>query len=239
LAARHLKKAVLELGGSDPFIVLADTDVAAAARAAAQARMIVSGQSCISAKRFLVQKPVYQKFLRIFQAELEKLRAGDPTDPATSVSPLSSAAAVDALHDQVKRSVKQGAVVVTGGMPLKRPGFFYAPTLLTNVKQTMPVWTEETFGPVAAVMPFTSDAQAAALANVSQYGLGSSVWTRSKKRAEFFTQNIEAGAVFVNSVVKSDPRLPFGGIKRSGFGRELADYGIKEFVNIKTVWKNS
>ena len=235
-AGRHLKKTVLELGGSDPFIVLADGDVAAAARTAADARLINSGQSCIAAKRFIVVEALADQFIERFRGELQGRRMGDPLSRETQVGPQARADLRDSLHKQVEESVKRGAKRLLGGETPAGKGAFYPPTLLAAVDKGMPAFDEETFGPVAAVIRAKDEADAVRLANDSPYGLGASVWTRDRAGAERVAAQIEAGSVFVNSLVKSDPRLPFGGIKRSGYGRELSEYGIREFVNIKSVW---
>ena len=235
-AGRELKKTVLELGGSDPFIVLADADVAAAARTAADARLINSGQSCIAAKRFIVVEPVADEFLERFVDELRSRRVGDPFARETQVGPQARVDLRDALHRQVVESVKRGAKLLLGGEIPAGKGAFYPPTLLTAVDKGMPAFDEETFGPVAAVVRAKDEADAVRLANDSAFGLGASLWTRDRARAERLASQVEAGSVFVNGLVKSDPRLPFGGIKRSGYGRELSEYGIREFVNIKSVW---
>jgi len=235
-AGRHLKKTVLELGGSDPFIVLADGDVAAAARTAADARLINSGQSCIAAKRFIVVEALADQFIERFRGELQGRRMGDPLARETQVGPQARADLRDALHRQVEESIKRGAKRLLGGEIPAGKGAFYPPTLLAAVDKGMPAFDEETFGPVAAVVRAKDEADAVRLANDSPYGLGASVWTRDRACAERVAGQIEAGTVFVNSLVKSDPRMPFGGIKRSGYGRELSEYGIREFVNIKSVW---
>ena len=235
-AGRHLKKTVLELGGSDPFIVLADADVAAAARAGAEARLVNSGQSCIAAKRFIVVDAVANQFLDCFGAELGKRRVGDPLQPGTDVGPQARIDLRTTLHRQVEESVSRGARLLFGGRIPDGPGAFYPPTLLSAVSPGMPAFDEETFGPVAAVIRARDEGDAIRLANASAYGLGASLWTRDRDRAERLAGEIEAGCVFVNAIVKSDPRMPFGGIKRSGYGRELSDYGLREFVNIKGVW---
>jgi succinate-semialdehyde dehydrogenase/glutarate-semialdehyde dehydrogenase len=235
-AGRVLKKTVLELGGSDPFIVLADADLAAAARTAADARLVNSGQSCIAAKRFIVVEAVADQFLERFLAELRSRRMGDPLARETQVGPQARGDLRDSLHKQVEESVKRGAKLLLGGEIPAGKGAFYPPTLLAAVDKGMPAFDEETFGPVAAVIRAKDEADAVRLANDSAFGLGASLWTRDRARAERMAKQIEAGAVFVNALVKSDPRLPFGGIKRSGYGRELSEYGIREFVNIKSVW---
>jgi succinate-semialdehyde dehydrogenase/glutarate-semialdehyde dehydrogenase len=235
-AGRHLKKTVLELGGSDPFIVLADADIAAAARAAAEARLVNSGQSCIAAKRFIVVAAVADRFLEAFGAELERRKVGDPLQPGTEVGPQARIDLRASLHRQVEESVARGARLVFGGRVPEGPGAFYPPTLLTAVGPGMPAFDEETFGPVAAVIRARDEADALRLANASAYGLGASLWTGDRKRAERLAAELDAGCVFINAIVKSDPRLPFGGIKRSGYGRELSEFGLREFVNIKGVW---
>ena len=235
-AGRELKKTVLELGGSDPFIVLADADLAAAARTAAEARLINSGQSCIAAKRFIVVEPVADQFLDRFLDELRSRRMGDPLVRGTQVGPQARLDLRDSLHEQVAESVKRGAKLLLGGEVPAGKGAFYPPTLLAAVDKGMPAFDEETFGPVAAVIRAKDEADAVRLANDSTFGLGASLWTEDRVRAERLAAQIEAGSVFVNGVVKSDPRLPFGGIKRSGYGRELSEYGIREFVNVKSVW---
>lgn len=234
-AGRALKKSLLELGGSDPFVVLEDADLDAAARVGAQARLINTGQSCIAAKRFIVVDRVAREFTERFVAAMESAVVGDPALDETEVGPLARADLVDALHRQVEGSAAAGASVLCGGSRLERPGFFYRPTVLDGVTPAMAAGCEETFGPVAALIAVADEEEALRVANASEFGLSSSVWSRDIARAERFAARVEAGAVFINSMSKSDPRLPFGGIKRSGYGRELGREGIREFVNLKTV----
>jgi succinate-semialdehyde dehydrogenase / glutarate-semialdehyde dehydrogenase len=235
-AGREIKKTVLELGGSDPFIVLEDADVQKAAKAAADARLINSGESCIAAKRFIVVEKVANAFLEIFVAEMRSRKMGDPLDRQTQVGPQARHDLRESLHRQVEESVKRGAQLLLGGRIPESPGAFYPPTVLAAVRKGMPAFDEETFGPVAAVIRAQDQADAIRLANDSPFGLGASLWTQDRQRAERLAREIEAGCVFVNELVKSDPRLPFGGVKRSGYGRELSEYGIREFMNIKSVW---
>jgi len=236
VAGAALKKTVLELGGSDPFIVLGDADVAAAATTAARARNQNTGQSCIAAKRFLVADRVAEEFETRFAHAVGSLRVGDPQDPATEVGPLARSDLRDTLERQVLASIAQGARVLTGGARVPGRGFFYQPTVLAGARDGMPVLAEETFGPVAAVRRVADADEAVAVANSSVYGLGASVWTANVARGESIARSIESGAVFVNAMVASDPRLPFGGVKQSGYGRELGPFGIREFTNIQTIW---
>ena len=235
-AGHQLKKTVLELGGSDPFIVLDDADIHKAAKTAADARLINSGQSCIAAKRFIVVEKIEEMFLEEFVSEMRSRSMGDPLDRDTQVGPQARHDLRISLHRQVEESVKRGAKLLLGGRVPEGPGAFYPPTVLAAVKEDMPAFYEETFGPVAAIIRAQDEGDAIRLANNSSFGLGASLWTRDRERAERLVGQIEAGSVFVNELVKSDPRLPFGGVKRSGYGRELSEYGIREFMNIKSVW---
>ena len=235
-AGRALKKAVLELGGSDPFIVMASADIAKAATTAAKARTINNGQSCIAAKRFIVAEAVADDFLDRFVAAMSALRVGDPMDAATEVGPLATPDLVADLEAQVSATVAAGARIVTGGARLPGPGNYFAPTVLVDVPRDSPAYRDELFGPVAAVFRVPSADEAIRLANDSTFGLGASVWTNDDVERERFVRELETGQVFVNAMVVSDPRVPFGGVKRSGYGRELGVHGIREFVNVKTVW---
>ncbi len=235
-AGRALKKCVLELGGSDPFVVLADADLPAAVRTAVAARIVNNGQSCIAAKRFIVEDAIHDDFEAAFVAAMAALRVGDPRDRAVDVGPLARPDLVADLDGQVRRSVAAGAVLRLGGRPVAGPGCFYEPTVLSGVEPGMAAFDEETFGPLAALVRARDADHAVELANRTTFGLGACVFTRDLARAGRLAAEIEAGAVFVNGMVKSDPRLPFGGVKRSGYGRELSVHGIREFVNAKTVW---
>ncbi len=235
-AGRALKKTVLELGGSDPFIVLDDADLDAAAETAARARFQNTGQSCIAAKRFLVQDGVATDFEERFRAAVGRLRVGDPRERETQVGPMARGDLREALEQQLRASVEQGARVLTGGTRLEGRGYYFAPTIVTDVREAMPVMREETFGPLAAVYRVRDDAEAVQVANASRFGLGASIFTRDDERGQRLGRQIESGLVFINGMVASDPRVPFGGVKDSGYGRELSTFGIREFVNIKTVW---
>lgn len=235
-AGRALKKQVLELGGSDPFIVLADADIEAAAETAVKARYINVGQSCVNAKRFIVEEAVADRFAEAFRAKVARLKMGDPTARDTTIGPMARANLREDLHGQVERSVAAGAVVLAGGAPAEGPGFFYPATILDHVRPDHVAFREETFGPVAAIVRARDAEEAVELANRTEFGLGAALWTTDLARARDLARRIDAGAVFINGMVASDARLPFGGIKRSGYGRELGSYGIKEFTNIKTVW---
>jgi succinate-semialdehyde dehydrogenase/glutarate-semialdehyde dehydrogenase len=235
-AGSALKKCVLELGGSDPFIVLGDTDVDLAIEFAVKARFQNNGQSCIAAKRFIVEDRIYDRFVRSFADAAALQRIGDPMDPQTQLGPCARADLRDALERQVTDTVVGGGRIVTGGKPVDRPGFFFEPTIVADVDEGMPMFDQETFGPAAAVTRARDDAHAIELANGTNFGLGANIWTRDIDHASRMAAAIESGLVFINGMVASDPRLPFGGVKRSGYGRELSEFGIHEFVNIQTVW---
>jgi succinate-semialdehyde dehydrogenase/glutarate-semialdehyde dehydrogenase len=236
VGGRQLKAMVMELGGSDPFVVFDDADLDQAVRVGVEARCQNNGQSCIAAKRFLVHRSRFADFREAFVAGMAAKRLGDPTDSAVEIGPLARRDLRERLARQVEESVAAGAEVLCGGAPPSGKGFFYPPTVLTAVADGTPAAEDELFGPVAALFPFDDDAEALALANATRYGLGASLWTRDLDRARSLIPEIEAGSVFVNSLVKSDPRLPFGGVKQSGFGRELSREGLLQFVNQKTVW---
>ena len=235
-AAAQVKPTVLELGGSDPFIVCADADLEAAARVGCTARMQNNGQSCIAAKRFIVEAPVADEFTERFLEEVEALTVGDPTDSRTDIGPLARGDLRETIHDQVERAIGQGAVAAAGGHTLERDGFYYAPTVLTNVEPNTVAFEEEIFGPVASLIVADDAEHAVALANDTRFGLGGSIFTEDREKGERMARELEVGCAFVNEMTKSDPRLPFGGIKESGYGRELSRHGIREFVNAKTVW---
>jgi succinate-semialdehyde dehydrogenase/glutarate-semialdehyde dehydrogenase len=235
-AGQALKKQVLELGGSDPFIVLADADLDMAATVAVKARYINVGQSCVNAKRFIVEDSVADAFVEKFVAKVKALVLGDPMDRATNIGPMARANLRDELHRQVERSVAGGAKLLLGGQPVDRDGFYYPAAVLDHVRPEHAAFCEETFGPVAAIIRVSSAEEAIRLANQTEFGLGAALWTGDTDKAKGYARQIDAGAVFINGMVASDARLPFGGIKKSGYGRELGSYGIKEFVNIKTVW---
>ncbi|EMA08871.1 succinate-semialdehyde dehydrogenase/glutarate-semialdehyde dehydrogenase [Haloarcula quadrata] len=235
-AGKHLKKTVLELGGSDPFIVLDDADLDAALETGVQARTLNGGQSCIAAKRFIVHTDVYDEYVDRLVAAFEGLTVGDPMSDETDVGPQADPGLMAELHDQVQASVDAGATLLTGGEPLDRTGAFYPPTVLTDVPSGCPADTEETFGPVATVYEVADAEEAIAVANDTRFGLGASLWTADRERGQRLARDISAGCVYINEMTKSDPRVPFGGIKDAGYGRELSEMGIKEFVNKKTVW---
>jgi succinate-semialdehyde dehydrogenase/glutarate-semialdehyde dehydrogenase len=226
---------VLELGGSDAFIVMPSADLDAAVNTAVMARTINNGQSCIAAKRFIVAEPIADEFTKRFVERMRLLVVGDPMDERTNVGPLATAQIRDDLEDQVKRSVAGGARVLLGGKRRDGAGYFYEPTVLTNVSFDSPAFREETFGPLAAIIRARDAADAIAIANDSRFGLGAAAWTNDDEEIERFSRDLAAGSVFINSMVASDPRFPFGGVKKSGYGRELSAFGIREFVNIKTV----
>jgi succinate-semialdehyde dehydrogenase/glutarate-semialdehyde dehydrogenase len=228
-----LKKIVLELGGSDPFIVLADADIDFAARNAVQGRLLCTGQSCIAAKRFIVERAVADAFTERFAELMSAVTVGDPLDPETEIGAIVNEEELAALLAQLADSVALGARVLTGGHRLERPGAFLAPTVVTDVTATMRIAAEEVFGPIAPVIVVADAEEALRVANASPFGLGGSVWTRDLARGEEIARRLDSGTVFVNSITKSDPRMPFGGIKKSGFGRELAQFGLREFTNIK------
>jgi succinate-semialdehyde dehydrogenase/glutarate-semialdehyde dehydrogenase len=235
-AGKLLKKTVLELGGSDPYVILEDADIAKAARLCAESRLLNAGQSCISAKRFIVVRSVLEEFEHAFVEQMRATKVGDPLAEGVKMGPLARPDLRETLQKQVDASVAAGAKLVLGGRIPEGPGAFYPPTVLTQVRPTMPVFQEETFGPVAAITAAAGETEAIALANNSVFGLGAAVFTEDLERgARLAGQELEAGSCFVNDFVKSDPRLPFGGIKQSGYGRELASFGLHEFVNIKTV----
>lgn len=234
-AGKYLKKTVMELGGSDPFIVLADTDIEQAAKVAARARLINNGQSCIAAKRFIVEAPVYDAFTELMREHFSRLSMGDPSQLDTDPGPLARPDLALELQAQVEQSLKMGATLLTADA--KADGAFFPATVLADVVPGMPVFDQETFGPVAAITKADHAAHALQLANQSIFGLGASVWTQNEQTANWFIDHLEAGAVFVNEMVKSDPRLPFGGIKQSGYGKELSSWGMYEFMNLKSVWR--
>jgi succinate-semialdehyde dehydrogenase/glutarate-semialdehyde dehydrogenase len=235
-AAKRIKKVVLELGGSDPFIVMPSANLETAVTTAVKARIFNNGQSCIAAKRFIVAEKIAVEFERKFASKMEALKVGDPFDEKTELGPLATADGVTDLDRDVQKTIKAGARVLTGGKPLDRPGNFYAPTVLTNIPKESPAYREELFGPVASVFRAKDLDHAIQIANDSRFGLGASAWTNDKTERERFINDLESGMVFINRMVASDPRIPFGGVKWSGHGRELGAHGIREFTNIKTVW---
>jgi acyl-CoA reductase-like NAD-dependent aldehyde dehydrogenase len=234
-ATSQIKKTVLELGGSDPFIVCEDADIEKASNGAIKGRFINCGQSCIASKRFIVVKNIANEFIEKFVQKTEKLKVGDPLSDDTDIGPLVNASSLKKIDSQVKESVKEGAEVLTGGEPIGKKGYFYRPTVLKNVNPKMQIAQEEVFGPVAPIIVTDNEVEAIELANDSEYGLGASIWTQDLDKAERLSSSVESGIVSVNNVVASDPRVPFGGVKKSGFGRELSRYGMLEFVNIKSV----
>jgi succinate-semialdehyde dehydrogenase/glutarate-semialdehyde dehydrogenase len=227
---------VLELGGSDPFIVMPSANLDEAVTTAVKARTINNGQSCIAAKRFIVASEIYEEFEKRFVKEMQALKIGDPMEESTDIGPLATPQIVNDLDEQVKKAVASGARVLTGGKKIERLGNFFEPTVLVDVDLKSPVSCEEIFGPVAMLFKVANIDEAIQVANATPFGLGSAAWTNDAKEQARFIDGLEAGSVFINGMVASDPRLPFGGVKHSGYGRELAEFGIREFVNIKTVW---
>lgn len=236
IAGQQIKKTVLELGGSDPFIVMPSADFGKAVETAVRARTINNGQSCIAAKRFIVPAEIYAQFKDAFVEGMNALQIGDPLDEATDIGPLATPQILNDLSEQVQRAVDSGARLLAGGHKLDRPGNFYEPTVLDNIDPSTQISCEEIFGPVAMLFRVENIDEAISLANATTFGLGASAWTKDPAEQTRFIEELEAGCVFINGMVASDPRLPFGGIKNSGYGRELAEFGIREFVNIKTVW---
>src|SRR5213594_3494274 len=236
MAAHEIKKSVLELGGSDPFIVMPSADFESALNIAVKARTINTGQSCIAAKRLLIADKIYDEFLEQFVARMRALKLGNPMDPATEIGPLATEKILQGVHDQVQKSIASGAKLLTGGNRIHGPGFFYEPTVLVDVPKESPAYREEVFGPVASIFRVRDAGDAIELANDTTFGLAASAWTNDPKEQKLFTSELETGMVFINAMVASDPRLPFGGVKRSGFGRELGAVGIREFTNAKTIW---
>lgn len=237
VAGSELKKTVLELGGSDAFIVLDSADIKQAVAGAINGRFMNMGQSCIASKRFIVDQFIADSFIEQFKQAIEdKFVAGDPMDAETTLAPMARQDLLDELHDQVMRSVELGAKIVCGGYQLDRPGCYYAPTILTNVTSNMPAWNEEFFGPVAIVLKASEPAHALGIANSVDLGLGGCIWTDDLATAETMARGMESGATFVNNISFSDPRMPFGGVKNSGYGRELSEHGIREFTNVKSIW---
>jgi succinate-semialdehyde dehydrogenase / glutarate-semialdehyde dehydrogenase len=235
-AAREIKKSVLELGGSDAFIVMPSAEFESALATAVKARTINTGQSCIAAKRFIIADQIYDRFLEQFVDRMRALKIGDPMNPETELGPLATEQILQGVHDQVQKSIAAGAKLLTGGNQIHGPGFFYEPTVLIDVPKDSPAYREEVFGPVAAVFRVRDAHDAIQLANDTTFGLGASAWTNDRKEQKFFASDLDAGMVFINAMVASDPRLPFGGVKRSGFGRELGAAGVREFTNTKTIW---
>ena len=236
MAAREIKKSVLELGGSDPFIVMPSADLANAVSAGIKSLMINTGQSCIAAKRFLVADEIYEKCLTRFVERVRAFKVGDPMDETTDIGPLATEQILNGVQEQVQKTIAAGAKLLTGGNRIAGPGFFYEPTVLADVPKESPAFREEVFGPVASIFRVRDAGEAIELANDSMFGLGASIWTNDEKEQELFASEIESGMVFFNAMVVSDPRVPFGGVKRSGFGRELGAFGLREFTNVKTIW---
>lgn len=231
-----LKKTVMELGGSDPFIVLNDAEIDEAVNVGVAARLINNGQSCIAAKRFIIQKEVYDEFTSKFVDKMKSIKVGDPLQTETQLGPIAREDLLIEMDEQIKKSVQLGAKILTGGTRIVGRGFYYEPTVIANLKKGMPAYSEELFGPAASIILAEDEEDAIKIANDTPFGLGASLWTSDISKAKSLSHHIDSGAVFINGMVKSDPRLPFGGVKLSGYGRELSHYGIKEFVNIKSVW---
>ena len=234
-AGKNLKKTVLELGGSDAFIVLDDADLSKCVDSAVKGRMLNNGQSCIAAKRFIIHDDVYDEFLEMLKHSVASLNVGNPIQEETQVGPLAREDILDKIKSQVDQSVELGANLVCGGERVGSKGYFYAPTILTDITEDMPVYSQETFGPVFSVFRCSDIDKMLDLANDTDFGLGGSIWSENRDKALSIARRIETGAVFINDFTKSDPRLPFGGVKNSGYGRELSEFGIKEFVNVKTI----
>jgi succinate-semialdehyde dehydrogenase/glutarate-semialdehyde dehydrogenase len=235
-SGKMLKKNVMELGGSDPFIILADANLEEAVNTAVTARLLNNGQSCIAAKRFIVVEEIAKKFEEMFVKKMEATIVGDPMKNETELGPMAREDLLIELHEQITKSVDAGAKILTGGKRLERKGYYYAPTIISDVKKGMAAYEQELFGPAAIVIKVKDEEEAIFVANDTEFGLGASLWTSNIEKAKSLAKQIDSGSVFINGMVKSDPRLPFGGVKLSGYGRELSHYGIKEFVNIKTVW---
>jgi succinate-semialdehyde dehydrogenase/glutarate-semialdehyde dehydrogenase len=235
-AAKRIKKVVLELGGSDPYIVMSSANFDEAVATAVKARVANNGQSCIAAKRFIIEESIADRFEREFVRRMEALKIGDPLEKTTELGPLASADAVNDLHRDVQKSIDAGARLLTGGTPLPGKGSFYPPTVLADIPKNSPAYTEEFFGPVASIFRAKDAADAIRIANDTRFGLGASVWTGDDAERDQFIQGLDSGMIFINKMVASDPRVPFGGVKQSGFGRELGPFGIREFTNVKTVW---
>jgi succinate-semialdehyde dehydrogenase/glutarate-semialdehyde dehydrogenase len=235
-AAREIKKSVLELGGSDAFIVMPSADFERALSTAVKARTINTGQSCIAAKRFMIADEIYDEFLNQFVARMRAVKVGDPTDETTEIGPLATEQILQGVHGQVQKSIAAGAKLLTGGNRIHGPGFFYEPTVLVDVPKESPAYHEEVFGPVASIFRVRDAPDAVGLANDTTFGLAASAWTNDPEEQKLFVSDLDTGMVFINAMVASDPRLPFGGVKRSGFGRELGAAGIREFTNTKTIW---
>jgi succinate-semialdehyde dehydrogenase/glutarate-semialdehyde dehydrogenase len=235
-AAHEIKKSVLELGGSDPFIVMPSADLENAVSTGVKARTINTGQSCIAAKRFLIADEIYDRYVTEFVERIRALKVGDPFDETTQLGPLATEQILNGVHEQVQKTIAAGAKLLTGGNRIAGPGFYYEPTVLVDVPKDSPAYREEVFGPVASILRVRGPEEAIEIANDNVFGLGASVWTNDPKQQEVFASELESGMVFFNAMTISDPRVPFGGVKRSGFGRELGAFGIREFTNIKTVW---